>query len=66
MSSYRLVAQIRYERKTGSTAKRIHSCITIPIEVLEDMGLSGDRYDRTADVVYDKDTKTITITKARY
>lgn len=62
MSSYRLVAQIRKERITN----KIHSYITIPVEVLHDMGLSGDRFERTANVVYDKDTKTITITKARY
>ena len=62
MSSYRLVAQIRQERITN----RIHSYITIPVEVLNDMELRGDRFERTANVVYDKDTKTITITKARY
>lgn len=66
MSSYRLVAQIRYEKDIVGTIKRRHSYITIPIEVLEDMGLRGDRFERTANVVYDKATKTITITKACY
>lgn len=66
MSSYRLAAQIRHEKDMSGTIKRTHSYITIPLEVLHDMGLSGDRYERTADVVYDEATKTITITKARY
>ena len=56
----RYVVQIKKEKHTN----RVH--ITIPHEWLIRMGLTGDKYDRTADVTYDAATQTITIRKAAY
>lgn len=58
----RYVVQIKKEKHTN----RVHTNITIPHEWLMKMGLVGDKYERTADVVFDEDTNTITITKAAF
>lgn len=58
----RYVVQIQKEKHTN----RVHTNITIPHEWLIRMGLTGDKYDRTADVTYNAATQTITIRKAAY
>lgn len=63
----RYVVQIREEKNTVGTGKnKYHTTITIPHEWLIRMGLTGDKYDRTADVTYDATTQTITIRKAAF
>lgn len=59
------VVQIRREKNmVGTATGKMHTGVTIPYAWLVDMGLTGDKYDRTCDMTYDNVNKVITIKKA--
>ena len=59
------VVQIREEKnKVGTGKNKYHTTVTIPYAWLLDRGLTGDKYDRTCDMTYDRTEKVIKIKKA--